>query len=86
MVRLGARFNYESTFMSEQRVSIPVWFDWELVQFQRGQSSFSFQFQYGSIGSPVKHQKINRMLSIVSIPVWFDWEFLNKTSDALQIL
>ena len=34
-----------------QKVSIPVWFDWEDNHLARLQFANRFQFQYGSIGS-----------------------------------
>ena len=50
MVRLGVSI-YQSFGLSSS-VSIPVWFDWELVtDRQTIRLFYTFQFQYGSIGS-----------------------------------
>ena len=38
----------------------------------------TFQFQYGSIGSPA-HRVVLFRQRLVSIPVWFDWECNDET-------
>ncbi len=74
MVRLGESLNKWAYIF--QKVSIPVWFDWE--GFERLTKE---EFEHVSI--PVwfdweaKKTVIKSLLSKVSIPVWFDWEAAN---------
>ena len=64
-------------------VSIPVWFDWELlVRSVKYFPVLVFQFQYGSIGSQIPTTK-NDINLFVSIPVWFDWEDFAKKRDII---
>ena len=81
MILLKFQFHYGSIVrhipnpekLTDEQISIPLWFDCEEILRKMKRLNIQFQFHYGSI---VRAFKINRRRSkyFISIPLWFDCE------------